>query len=301
MARPLRYAEPWQLTELTNRTFQGRHLLRPSPRLNTLIVGILALARERFDVRIYGFVFLSNHFHMIAAARTPAELSRFMCFVMSNIAREIGRLHGWSGHFWAGRYHSIPIVDREALIGRMRYLFENGCKEGLVSHPSQWEGLQVVDALTNDAPLEGIWIDRTAIHQARKRVGQKVEERDFTTSLRLTLDVLPIWEDLSVEDRQATASELVEEAAESFPGPRHGRVAVRTRPRSPHHRPARMKRSCAPLCHASTEALRAAFEQAYRCFVERYRGAAAILKSQLTELGFPAHAQVLAGAVPTTG
>ncbi len=302
MPRPLRYSGPWQPIEITARTFQGRFLLQPSKRLNALIAGVLAVARTKFDVRIYDFVFLSNHFHMLAAAPSPAVMSAFMCFVMSNIAREAGRLHDWSGHFWDQRYRAIPITDAASLIDRMRYLLAHGCKEGLVSHPSLWEGLQAVDALTQGLPIKGIWVDRTSMYQARKRVNAVVNENDFTSEVELVLDVLPDWEDLSVEERQTQAKALVEEAALSALAPRKGKSPRASyRPRSPHYRPRRLKRGFAPLCHASTKALRKAFKEAYRAFVNAYRIASERLRERLPELGFPAHSQVMAFAVPETG
>jgi len=300
LARPLHFCHPWQPVELTARTVQGRHLLQPSPRLNALIVGILARAQETFEVHIYSFVFLSNHFHIQAAASTQAELSKFKCFIMSNIAREVGRLIGWTGPFWDRRCRTIPITDDAAFLERLRYILEHGCKEGLVSHPSHWKGLQVVEALTEGKPLDGIWVDRTGMFQANKRVGLEVDEKDFTTHQQLSLDVPPFWEDLPPSERQKRAAALVEEAALSFPESRWGN-GLRVQPRSPHYRPRRVKRGYAPLCHASNRALRDAFREAYLSFVAAYRSAAEMLRQRLPELGFPAHALVLSMVVPETG
>jgi len=162
----------------------------------------------------------------------------------------------------------------------MRYLFENGCKEGLVAHPSLWEGLHVVEALTKGTPFEGLRVDRTAMYQAKKRVGLVVEEKDFTSKVELMLDVLPIWEDLSLEERQARAIALVEEAALSFPAPRGGRpLRAPVRLRSPHYRPKRLKRGYAPLCHSSTREHRDAFREAYEVFVSAYRAAVEMLRN----------------------
>jgi len=298
MARPLRYSEPWQPVEITNRTIQGRFLLKPSKRLNALVAGILAIAKERYDVRIYNFVFLSNHFHLLAAAASPRVLSAFMGFVMGNIAREVGRLHGWSGPFWARRHRVIPIVDDAALIGRMRYLFENGCKEGLVSHPSLWPGLNAVGALTKGTTIEGIWVDRTSLFLARRTKQQGLKEEDFTSRHTLTLDPLPCWCDLSLEQQQSMNAELVKEAAKAAPKPRARKgYRLQKMPRSPHHRPTRLKQGCAPLCHASTKEGRARFKDAYQAFAKAYRIASEALREHLPSLGYPTHAQVLAFGV----
>ena len=53
---------------ITNRTLQGRFLLKPSPYVNNLIGGVLARALRLFNVQLYAFVFASNHFHMVVKA-----------------------------------------------------------------------------------------------------------------------------------------------------------------------------------------------------------------------------------------
>lgn len=304
MARPLRFSHPWQPVEITARTLQGRFLLRPSSRLNALIAGILSLAKECYEVRIFNLVFLSNHFHIIAAASSPRTLSDFMSFVMGNIAREAGRLHNWPGKFWDRRYRAIPIADDASLIGRMRYLFENGCKEGLVSHPSKWAGLNAVDALTQGTTIEGVWVNRTAICNARKGAKRnEVKEEDHTEQRELTLDPIPLWEGMSSKRRYRAAAELVADAASSAPPQTRERKREREKAaaKRPHHRPSKLKKGIAPLCHAASKAAADTFREAYRAFVAAYRAAAEKLARRLPRLGFPVHAQVMAFAVLETG
>ena len=303
MTRPLRYSESWQPVEITARTIQGRFLLTPSPRLNSVIAGVLSRAKERYEVRIYNLVFLSNHFHMIVAAPSPNVLSSFMGFVMGNIAREVGKLHDWSGSFWGGRHRAIAIADDESLMSRMRYLFENGCKEGLVSHPSKWPGLNAVAALTKGTAIEGIWINRTGLYNARRPKKRKAEEKDFTEKRELRLDLLPIWESLTWKRRRKAVLELIEDAAGSFPKGSRSEQSEKKKAMAhpPHHKPEKLKKGFAPLCHAASKAVADAFREAYRAFVGAYRAAAKKLATRLPRLGFPTHSQVMAFAVLETG
>lgn len=301
MPRPLRFAtQSWQPVEITARTLQGRFLLRPSTRLNLLIAGILSLAKERYGVRIYNLVFLSNHFHIIAAAPSPCVMSGFMRFVMSNIAREVGRIYDWPGRFWERRYSAIPIADDASLIHRMRYVFENGCKEGLVSHPAEWAGLNGVEALTTGSTIEGIWVNRTALYLASKGKNRKdINEEDYTQRRELSLDPLPLWEGMSPKRLYRAAAALVSDTAKStLPKTRENQNArEKVAKRSPHHRPAKLKRGFAPLCHASSKAIADAFRAAYRAFVAAYRTASEKLAQRLPHMGFPIHSQVMAFAV----
>ena len=100
-------------------------------------------------MRIVAAVALSNHIHFLLRPRTTLQLTEFMEHFLSNSARKIGRLHGWRGSVWAGRYRPIVVSDEdEAQVARLRYLLSHGAKEFLVRSPEQWPGLQVVNELS---------------------------------------------------------------------------------------------------------------------------------------------------------
>ena len=61
MPRPLRFVPENGLVEITTRTLQGRLLLRPSPELNDLILGVIGRAQDRYGMVIHAFVVTSNH------------------------------------------------------------------------------------------------------------------------------------------------------------------------------------------------------------------------------------------------
>ena len=79
MSRLLRFQHQASTTYfITDRCFQGRLLLRPSPAANAIIAGVLAHALERFKVELYGHCFMSNHYHLLLSAESAAELAAFM-------------------------------------------------------------------------------------------------------------------------------------------------------------------------------------------------------------------------------
>jgi REP element-mobilizing transposase RayT len=95
MARRLRFVPPDSLVEITCRTVQGRLLLRPSPLLNALALGVLARAARLYPVEIHAFAFLSNHYHLLLTVSSAQRLSAFMNYLNSNLAREAGRVAKW--------------------------------------------------------------------------------------------------------------------------------------------------------------------------------------------------------------
>ena len=141
MSRRLRFIADRPLVEITARTLQGRFLLKPSPGLREIFLGILARAAERYDVAVHAFVVLSSHLHLLVTPRDARELAAFMGYTLTNLSKEAGRLHRWRGPLFQRRYQAIVVSNEdEAQIGRLRYLLSHGCKEGLVAKVRQWPG-----------------------------------------------------------------------------------------------------------------------------------------------------------------
>ena len=76
MGRRLRYIpEGGALVEVTCRTIHSRFLLRPSPELNNIVVGVLGRAQRLYEVRCCAFSFLSNHFHLLLDVDNVRQLA----------------------------------------------------------------------------------------------------------------------------------------------------------------------------------------------------------------------------------
>jgi len=157
MGRRLRYIpEGGALVEVTCRTIHSRFLLRPSPELNDIVVGVLGRAQRLYEVRCCGFSFLSNHFHLLLDVDNVLQLARFMGYVNSNLAREAGRIHEWEDKIWSRRYQSILVSGEEgAQTARLKYVLANGCKEDLVVRPQRVFGKVILRRVAS--PLTESW------------------------------------------------------------------------------------------------------------------------------------------------
>ena len=279
MARPLRYLTGANaLVEVTTRTLHGRPLLKPSAELNDLVVGILGRALDRHPaIELHAVGHLSNHVHLLLSAPDAGVLASFMCFVNGNIAREAGALYDWKEKFWGRRYRAIEVLDDTAAVARLRYLLGHGCKEGFVTQPSAWYGVNCVPALLGDEPLRGTWYDRTIAYEARRR-GVELDATETATEYEIDLAPLPAWRQHSDEERQALVramlTDIEREAAASRPAPKRRGAKARNAAEDPHRRPPRVKRSPATPCHATFRDTRERFCAAYAAFVDLFRRAA---------------------------
>ena len=215
-----------------------------------------------------------------------------MEYLGSNLAREINRLTGWSGPVFQGRYSMIVVTEEEeAKIERFKYLLAQGCKENLVARLRDWPGIHSVGALVDGEPLTGHWIDRTREYSARRR-GRTSDGRRFATEETLVLAPLPCWRHLASDVYRCRVAELVEAIERDAAAERAltrikplGRSAISAQ--DPHHRPAMVARSPAPLVHAASQVARLAFREVYDAFVTAFRDAAEKLRRGDPSARFP--------------
>lgn len=292
MSRRLRFIPPSSLVEVTCRTVQGRLLLRPSPILRDLTLGVLARAARLYPVEVHAFAFLSNHFHLLVTVASAQRLACFMNYLNSNLAREAGRLIRWREKFWGRRYQAILVSNEdEAQIARLRYVLAHGVKEGLVGSPLDWPGAHCAQALLHGAPLAGRWFDRTLEHAALRRRLPAVPGA-FATLEELRLAPLPCWRRLAGHRIRFLVRELVEDIEREGQRREHqtgqpplGQGGVLRQ--DPRHEPNRLKKGPAPLVHAASRVSREALRGAYRVFLAAYRRAAERLGSGALDVLFP--------------
>ncbi len=278
------------MVEVSNRTIQGRFLLRPSPELNEIIVGVMGRAQRRFGITIFAFQFLSDHFHLLVWVEDAQQLAAFMEYFSGNLAREAGRASCWNGKFWGRRYHSAVVDNaRESLIERLRYIVSNGCKEGLVASPLDWPGVSSTFALLDGSMrVCGTWYDRTREYRARKSFGPQI----FPEEEEVRLSVLPCLTPLEPGHVQRTIRSIVEQIEQDT---REMHVANGTKPagpkwvlRQPPHRvPKALKKSRAKKFLTAVRDNIAELRKAYRRFLAAYREASCRLRSGDRSVEFP--------------
>jgi hypothetical protein len=288
MPRPLRFIPEKSLVEITTRTLQGRLLLKPSPELTDLILGVIGKAQTLYNMTIHAFVFLSTHAHLILSPSSAGQLAKFMQFVNANVAKEAGRLHKWPERLWSRRYRSIVVADETAAHARLRYVLAHGAKEGLVSTPGAWPGPNCVAALTTGQILRGTWFDRSAEHLARQR-GETVLPSQFATTFDIKLTSLPCLRHMTEDQRQAECRRIVGEiqARAEAQNREKGRQPIGVAAilaQDPHTKPATTDRSPAPFVHATDDSTAMEFRVRYRAFVDAFRAGAQHLRERAHEL-----------------
>ena len=292
MGRRVRFVPEGSLLEVTCRTVQSRFLLRPSPNLNRIILGILGRAQRRYGLRIHAFVFMSNHYHLLVSPTSARQLAAFMAYLNANLAKEAARIHDWAHHLWSRRYHFLEVSpEEEAHVGRLRYILAHGCKEGLVDTPGEWPGVQCVAAFLEGEPLAGMWFDRTLEYEARRK-GIALGPLDFATPETVRLEPLPCWAHLPAQVYRQHIADIVRQIVEESARARRrsslrsmGRDAILRQ--NPHAQPLQAKRGPSPTCHAASKKWRRRLRESYALFLAAYRRASERLRAGDLTARFP--------------
>ena len=275
-SRPLCYVpKNGSLVESCTRTVHGRFLLRPGQEANDRILGVLGRAAEYYDVDLHAFAVASNHIHLCYSVDHALQMSRFQGHVNSNIAREIGRLHGWRDKFWSRRYRPTIIgEEKKEQRQRLKYYLSHGVKEGLVRSPMDWPGPNAARALVHGEPLIGHWFSRTKEYYARRQ-GIDFEKYDFATRYEIHLKPLPAFADASPQEYRQMVAELIEEIEAEGKEKRASRAVLGAdmiRNQDPLEQPAKVKKSPAPLLFISARREeREKMENDYKDFCDQHQ------------------------------
>jgi putative transposase len=97
----------------------------------------LGRAVGRCGWRVYAFVILPNHFHVVLKTPQP-NLARGMQTFLSSYANAWARRHRFCGHVLQGRYRTELVEDETYLWTVTRYVHLNPVRAGLVEHPAGW-------------------------------------------------------------------------------------------------------------------------------------------------------------------
>lgn len=196
----IRYHRPQSVHFVTNSCEHRMFFLLPCEETNHLIRYWLARAKVRYGkgLDIYGFIFMSNHFHMMFND-TGGDIAQFMSYFTGNLARSVNRQIGRSGRFWISQYNDKIIEGDEAFLTHFSYLIANPVKSGLVSKSEEWGGVSSYTYSLSGKKVEETGLDVTKYNKI-KRYKKSVKKDDFIETFSFELAKLPPWSELTQDE-----------------------------------------------------------------------------------------------------
>ena len=158
-----RFQESKQTHFVTFSCYHRRPLLTTDPARRTFELA-LERVRHTFSVRVYGYVIMPEHVHLLLSEPNRSLLADALKSLKQGVSRRLlestdgapfkpsfglsGELevNGDSGvsedsprHFWQKRYYDLNVRDYDQFLEKLRYIHRNPVKRGLCEHPEDWE------------------------------------------------------------------------------------------------------------------------------------------------------------------
>ncbi len=99
----------------------------------TAFLDLVAQMLERYDVDLYAYCVMPNHYHLVVKAIKSEDLSDGMRWFSTTHVRRYHKHYKTSGHLWQGRYKSFAVEDDDHFLTLLRYVEGNPVRAGLVA------------------------------------------------------------------------------------------------------------------------------------------------------------------------
>ncbi len=133
-----------------------------SPRAAALLLSIWDSRRERFGVRILGYVVMPEHFHILLWGPSADSVRKFLVQSLRTFSGDITAMTARAAErgnaqaaewlelsrslargksrvrVWKERGHGLPVTTDEALLAKLAYMHSNPVRRGLCQTPEDW-------------------------------------------------------------------------------------------------------------------------------------------------------------------
>ncbi len=97
-----------------------------------IFLNILEEISDRFDIDIFAYVLMNNHYHLLLRTNTP-NLSKSMQWLGTAYTRRFNLSHSRSGHLFQGRFKSILVQNKAYLTQLSCSIHRNPLRAGVVN------------------------------------------------------------------------------------------------------------------------------------------------------------------------
>ena len=137
MARPWRIEYEGAYYHVFSRGNEGRKIFYDDED-RQLFLNTLGEMSERFQLDIFAYVLMSNHYHLLLRT-THANLSKAMQWLGVVYTRRFSVRHSRTGHLFQGRFKSILIENDAYVVELSCYIHRNPLRAGIVKRLADYQ------------------------------------------------------------------------------------------------------------------------------------------------------------------
>ncbi|MDD5120748.1 MAG: transposase [Candidatus Omnitrophica bacterium] len=88
--------------------------------------------KKRFGFKLYGFVIMDNHAHLVLETDNNNNISRVMQAITLSYSQKFRNKYYYTGYVWQGRFKSQVIDGDNYILGCLNYIHNNPVRAGIV-------------------------------------------------------------------------------------------------------------------------------------------------------------------------
>jgi REP element-mobilizing transposase RayT len=92
----------------------------------------------RFEFKLYGFVLMDNHAHLVIEANGKANISKIMQAIALSYSAKFRKKYPYTGHVWQGRFRSNIIGDDRYILECLNYIHNNPVRAEMVGKAREY-------------------------------------------------------------------------------------------------------------------------------------------------------------------
>jgi len=133
-----RFHESKQTHFITFSCYRRMRLLN-SASMCRLFLDTLEEMRCRFGMRVYGYIVMPEHVHLLLSEPDQYNLAVAIHWLKLTSSKRASALRGGIGQrLWQSRYYDHNVVSYEKFVEKLRYIHRNPVKRSLCEKPEGW-------------------------------------------------------------------------------------------------------------------------------------------------------------------
>ena len=102
---------------------------------------VLELAQHRFELPIFSYIVMPNHWHFVVQPKTDTQVTEFFRWLThTHTMRWHAHYHTeGTGHLYQGRFKTFPIEEDDHLRAVLRYTERNALRANLCERAEDWK------------------------------------------------------------------------------------------------------------------------------------------------------------------
>ena len=291
MPRNRKYYPHKSVLFLTTRTETGLPFVS-SLLMNFILWGILARAKEQYNIRVCHFIFMANHLHLLLVVENPEDVRLFMAFVKGESAHAVNRLLGRTQRtVWQAGYDSPVVLSPQDVMKYICYLYLNPVTANLVERVSDYPGVSSWEMFTarkhkklckrlRRSSIHPLWQPALSINEQRRHIAEYETlpgtKHEFELEPNAWMDCFSELKEVSKDELNARLLKDIGEKELSLADKRReekrrviGATTLRRESMKKEYTPTKRSRRMICLCH--DQKLRRAFIKTYRALCDKAR------------------------------